>query len=165
MVAITGSELQAWVEETSLGWKKLITLHPEILSFPCEIRETKSVAQLLQHIVAVELRYAERLNELPQTLYESIPFDSAESIYATHDRAMELLRPLLEQDQQFWSKILEMKTRSAGTLRASRRTVLVHLLMHSIRHYAQLATLVREKGVSPNWEMDYIFMEAAQPAG
>lgn len=161
MVAITGTELQEWVEETSRGWKRLISAHPEILSFPCDIyRETQSVAELLQHIVAVELRYAERLNGLPETPYESIPSDSVEAVYATHDRAMELLRPLMERDEVFWEAVLEFKTRSAGTLRATRRTVLVHLLMHSIRHYAQLATLVRKQGVAPDWGMDYIVSHA-----
>lgn len=158
MVALTGIELLDWVEETSRGWKRLISAHPEILSFPCDIRETKNVAQLLQHIVAVELRYAERLNELPETSYESIPYDSAVVIYATHGRAMELLRPLMNRDDRFWETILEMKTRSAGILRATRRTVLVHLLTHSIRHYAQLATLARKQGIAPDWAMDYIMM-------
>jgi uncharacterized damage-inducible protein DinB len=164
MVAITGFELQKWAEQTSRGWKHLVTTHHEILSFPCDIRETKSVAELLQHIVAVELRYAERLNDLPQTLYESIPFDSARAIYATHDRAMGMLRPLLERDEQFWEAVIEFKTRSAGTLRASRRAVLIHLLMHSVRHYAQLASLVRKQGITPGWEMDYLFMDAAPAA-
>ena len=158
MVAITGPELQDWAEHTSRGWKNLISAHPEILSFPCDIRETKSVAGFLQHIVAVELRYAERLNGIPETPYESVPFDSVDSIYATHDRAMELLRPLMNRDDPFWETILEFKTRSAGILRASRRTVLVHLLTHSIRHYAQLATLVRQHGIAPDWGMDYILM-------
>lgn len=159
MVAITGTELLDWVEETSRGWKKLIATHPEILAFPCDIRETKCVAQLLQHIAAVELRYAERLNELPETPYELIPCTSAEVIYATHDRAMELLRPLMDRDDHFWETVLEMKTRSAGILRATRRTVLVHLLTHSIRHYGQLATLTRKQGVAPDWAMDYIMMQ------
>jgi uncharacterized damage-inducible protein DinB len=162
MVAITGIELLDWVEETSRGWKRLISAHPEILSFPCDIRETKNVAQLLQHIVAVELRYAERLNELPQTPYESIPYDSVEAIYTTHDRAIEMLRPLLNRDDSFWEEVLEMKTRSAGVLRATRRTVLAHLLTHSIRHYAQLATLSRQQGVPPDFAMDYILMQARQ---
>ncbi len=158
MVAITGMELLEWVEETSRGWKRFIDAHPEILSFPCDIRKTKSVAGLLQHIVAVELRYAERLNGLQETPYESIPYDSAEVIYATHNRAMELLRPLMERDDRFWNTVLEMQTRSAGILHAPARTVLVHLLTHSIRHYAQLATLVRKQGVAPDFAMDYILM-------
>jgi hypothetical protein len=32
--------------------------------------------------------------------------------------------------------------------------------MHGIRHYAQLATLVRQHGVAPDWPMDYLFMGA-----
>ena len=42
--------------------------------------------------------------------------------------------------------------------RATRRTILVHLAMHGIRHYAQLATIVRQQGVKPDWGMDYLFM-------
>jgi uncharacterized damage-inducible protein DinB len=158
MVAITGAELQAWVEHTSDLWKKLLTEHPEILAFPCDIRETQSVAQVLQHIVAVELRYAERLNELPQTDYAAISYDTAEAIYATHTRAMDLLRPLLDRDEQYWETILEMQTRSSGIFRASRRTVLAHMLTHSIRHYAQLGTLVRQHGITHNLPMDYLYM-------
>jgi uncharacterized damage-inducible protein DinB len=158
MVAITAEELQEWVENMSSRWRKLLSTHPEILSFPCDIRETSTVAQLLQHIVAVELRYAERLNELPQTEYGGIPYNSVDALYATHDRAMEMLRPLLNRDEAFWETVLEMKTRSAGILRASRRTVLVHLLTHSVRHYAQLATLVRNHGIPSGIDMDYILM-------
>ena len=158
MVAITGAELQTWLEEVSSNWKRLIHTNPEILSFPCDIRETKSVAQLLQHIVAVELRYAERLNGIPETAYQAIPYSSAEEIYLTHDRAMKLLGPLMERDEVFWETVLEFQTRSAATLRAKRKTVLIHLLTHGIRHYAQLATLVRKLGVIPDFAMDYIFM-------
>lgn len=164
MVAITGEELQEWVEHMSDGWRKLLSAHPEILSFPCDIRETSTVAQLLQHIVAVELRYAERLNELPQTEYSGIPYDSVEALYATHDRAMELLRLLMVRDEAFWETVLEFKTRSAGILRASRRTVLAHLLTHSVRHYAQLATLVRNHGIPSGLDMDYILMRLVPAA-
>jgi len=36
--------------------------------------------------------------------------------------------------------------------------VLFHALLHGIRHYAQLATLVRQHGIKPEWPMDYLFM-------
>lgn len=85
-----------------------------------------------------------------------------EAIYATHDRAVELLRPLMDRDDSFWETVLEMKTRSAGVLRATRRTVLAHLLTHSIRHYAQLATLARKQGVPPDFAMDYIQMQGTR---
>jgi len=162
MTALTIDELQAWVERTTLGWRQLVAKNPQMLSLPCDVRETSSVAQLLQHIVAVELRYAQRLRGLPQSDYSTIPYGSSEEIFATHDRAMELLRGLPEWSPAEWEEILEFPTRSAGTLRASRRTILVHLFTHSIRHYAQLATLARHHGVRPDWEMDYLFMGLEQ---
>ncbi len=54
---------------------------------------------------------------------------------------------------------MELPTRSAGVVLVARRAVLVHLAMHAIRHYAQLATLVRQNGVKPGWAMDYLFVE------
>jgi uncharacterized damage-inducible protein DinB len=128
-----------------------------VLSLPCDVRESNTVAQLLQHIVAVELRYAERLRGIPESNYDAIPYSSGEEIFATHDRAMELLRGLPNWSPADWETTLEFNTRSAGTLQASRRVILVHLFMHSIRHYAQLATLVRHHGVRPGWEMDYLW--------
>lgn len=159
MNALSGLELMAWVEKTSAGWKALVEEHPGVLRLPCDIRDTKTVGELLQHIVAVELRYAERLADLPETQYERIGYGSAEEIYATHRQAMGLLRELMERGDYDWEQRIEFATRSAGRVRSSRRTVLVHLLMHSIRHYAQLATLVRKQGIRPGWAMDYMFMD------
>ena len=163
MIAITGEQLLAYVEYTTDKFKKLLTTHPEILAFPCDIRETQSVAQLLQHIVAVELRYPERLLELPQTDYAAIPYDSVDAIYATHSQAMDLIRLLLEKDEAWWEEVLEFKTRSAGIMRVSRRTALVQSLTHSIRHYAQLATLVRHHGITADLPLDYIVMGLLPP--
>jgi uncharacterized damage-inducible protein DinB len=160
MTALTGSELLAWVEQTSTGWRHLVDEHPEMLSLPCDVRETSTVAGLLQHIVAVELRYAQRLSEMKQSSYDEIGFSSGKELFATHDRAMALLNELLSRDEIRWEEKIEFATRSAGTLQATRRVVLVHLLMHSIRHYAQLATLVRQHGIVPNWQMDYLFMRS-----
>lgn len=158
MTALTGDELIEWLEATSAGWKKLLENHPEAMKLPCDVRETQSVAELLQHIVAVELRYAERLTGVPETPYEAILHDSAEHLYATHDRAMEQIHGIMDRGEAFWEEWISFATRSGGMMRATRRTVLVHALMHSIRHYAQLATLVRQHGIVPHWPMDYLFL-------
>jgi uncharacterized damage-inducible protein DinB len=123
------------------------------------VREVSNAGGLLQHIVAVELRYAERLAGLPTSDYAAIAFDSPDAIYATHQRAVELFRQQLETDVD-WNEQMEYSTRSLGMLRSSRRAVLFHAILHSVRHYAQLATLVRQHGISPGWPMDYLFMDA-----
>jgi len=148
----------AWVDRTSVGWRELIAAHPESLRIACDIRDTRSVGELLQHIVAAELRYAERLSGRTETPYETVEYGSAAAIYATHDKAMGYLQQLDAHPEAYWEEWIEFRTRSSGTMRATRRTIFLHLLMHSIRHYAQLATLLRQHGIAPNWAMDYLFM-------
>lgn len=151
----------AWVDRTSDRWKDVLVSHPEALNFPCDIRETKNLGGLLQHVVAVELRYAERLRALPETPYESIPNETAEAIYEVHHRAMQLLLPLSQHGDEWWQHVLEFGTRSGGQMKASRRVIYFHLLLHSVRHYAQLATIVRQHGIDPGWMMDYLDMRLA----
>ena len=155
--SLTAQDLLAWLEKTSTGWQQLLITHPEILAIPCDIMGVRTVAQLLQHIVAVELRYAQRVADLPVSDYADVSFDTAESIYATHSRAMSILNGLLATDID-WDAPLEFVTRSMGPARSPRKTILFHTLLHSIRHYAQLATLARQHGIKPNWAMDYLFM-------
>ena len=157
--ALSAGEMLDWLETTSQRWCALVEGHPEILAMPCDVRGVSTAGGLLQHIVAVEMRYAERLAGLPQTDYAAIAYDSAEAIYAVHSRGMALLREQLDSTVK-WDETIEFPTRSSGTLRASRKTIFFHATMHSIRHYAQLATLVRHHGVTPGWEMDYLFTGA-----
>jgi uncharacterized damage-inducible protein DinB len=155
--ALSADEVMAWLDTTSKNWRALIEEHPEILNLPCDVMGVGTVGGLLQHIVAVELRFADQLSGLPPTEYAAIPFDSAAAIYATHDRAMKMFRELLAEGGD-WDAKFEFVTRSMGPMRSTRKTVLFHAILHGIRHYTQLATLVRQHGIKPGWPMDYLFM-------
>jgi uncharacterized damage-inducible protein DinB len=155
---LTADEVLAWLEKTSSGWRALIEQNPQVLDLPSDIAGTQTVGGLLQHVVAVELRYAERLAGLQATDYAKIAYDSAASIYATHDRAIQLFRDELAREID-WNERIEFVTRSMGPARASRKAVLFHAMLHGIRHYGQLATLVRREGIKPNWAMDYLMMD------
>ena len=104
-------------------------------------------------------RSAERLAGLPTSDYATIPFDSVESIYAIHDHAAAIFRQIFTSDTD-WEEPIDFTTRTMGSLRSDRKTILFHALLHGIRHYAQLASLVRQCGVKPDWPMDYLFMHA-----
>lgn len=159
---MTATEALVWLESTSTHWRKFLNEHPAILALPCGIAKTTTIAGLLQHIVAVELRYAERISGTPETDYEKIPFDTVEAVYATHDRAITLYRKALEGSLD-WNTEIEFATRSAGRLRASYKTIFFHAVFHGIRHYAQLGTLAREHGYTTNWFGDYLIMGARRP--
>ncbi len=160
-------DLLRWNDLTAQRWRDFVRAHPELLRLPCDVRDSGDVAHVLQHIVAVELRYAERLSGLPESSYDAIPCDphdpdTADALFTSHTHALDLVRPLLAGEAFDWNEVIEFQTISLGRLRATRRDVLLHMLLHSIRHYAQLATLVRSRGFKPDWPMDFLFVNASR---
>jgi uncharacterized damage-inducible protein DinB len=155
---LTCSELLAWSDETFAKWEALLGANPVALDFPCDIYKSKTVRDLLVHIVAVELRYAQRLTGEQVTPYEEILAGSVKEIFEVHRRTLARQRALLPGDR--WDEVLEFPTLTAGTIRASRKKLFIHALMHGIRHFAQLATLVRQHGIKPGWQMDFLASSA-----
>jgi hypothetical protein len=73
-LSMNGSELLAWNEETLTRWLGLFEEKPELLALPCDIApDVTHVGQLMQHIVAVELRYALRLIDGEPVSYDQVP--------------------------------------------------------------------------------------------
>jgi uncharacterized damage-inducible protein DinB len=160
MPSLSAEEVLHWNDTAARNWQRLLERHPEALGLPCDVRDGSTVADLLQHIVAVELRYAQRLADQPISDYADIPKSTVADLFATHDRAIATLRNLIADSAFDWELELELVTRSIGTLIATRRTVLFHALLHGTRHYAQLAMLLRHSGIAADFEMDYLMMGA-----
>ena len=51
---------------------------------------------------------------------------------------------------------LTFPTLTAGTLSASKRKIVTHMLLHGVRHWAQLAAALREAGFAQS-RHDFIF--------
>ncbi|HEV2578230.1 MAG TPA: DinB family protein [Acidobacteriaceae bacterium] len=159
-LSISVENLLAWNDATTQHWRDFFHANPLQLLLPCDIRNSKTVADTLQHIVAVELRYAQRLAGLPESSYDEIPKDSIDTLLTAHTLAFDLVRTLLANPSYDWSTEITFDTLTLGRLRASRETILLHLTLHSIRHYAQLATLLRQQGFKHTQPMDYLFIAA-----
>ncbi len=157
-LALSATELLQWNDLTAQGWKALLAANPEAIDMPCDVYRVGTVRGLVRHIVAVELRYSERLSGEPVTPYEQVPDGSVEVLFGLHGAALERYRKLLADASVNWDEMLEFSTISMGTRSAKRKTILFHALLHGIRHYAQLATLVRQYGIKPDWPMDFLFM-------
>jgi uncharacterized damage-inducible protein DinB len=155
--ALTAQDVLKWYEATSENWRKFLAENPAILAIPCDIANAKTVAEFMQHIVAVELRWAERIVRTAETPFEQVAFDSVDVIYATHDHATEIFKQALAADID-WNQIIEFQTRTYGGARATLKTIYFHALLHTIRHYAQLGTLVRQHGYKFTSPGDYLLM-------
>src|SRR5277367_5192199 len=86
--SFNAEELLQWNDLTAQRWKALLAANPAAIEFPCDVYGVGTVRGLLRHIVAVELRYAERLSGEPVTPYEQIPDGAAELLFGIHDTAI-----------------------------------------------------------------------------
>ncbi len=167
MRGLSFGELLDYSAEESNHWRDFFKQHPDALDVPCDIAQTKTVEVVL-HIVAVQIRYAERLLNMPITEYESLAARLAqrkpgqgkpgEELFALPRKSLEDLRSFaIAANDSDWDSLLTFPTRSAGELTASRRKIFIHALLHGVRHWAQLSTHLRQKGYKQDWMHDFIF--------
>lgn len=161
--AITLDELLADNDAATEKWKAWFAANPAALEVPCAIYNSGTVRGLLKHIFAVELRHSQRLLGQEVTSYDAIPVGSLEDLMAIHAQAIQNLRKFLSTaSDAALLEVIPLQTVSAGTLHASRRKLCAHILLHSMRHQAQLTSLLREAGYKTDWPKDFLFSEALE---
>jgi uncharacterized damage-inducible protein DinB len=160
--ALSFRELLDYTAAEAAHWHHWLAQQPgEVLDVPVGEGRTATVRGLLQHIVAVERRYTDRLRDEPVTSYEAIPTESVDALFAAFDDARARLEHYLAAaTADDLTRRLEFQTITAGTLSASARKIVVHTLLHSVRHWAQLATILRQHGRATDWMHDLLFSEA-----
>ncbi|HET9088028.1 MAG TPA: DinB family protein [Acidobacteriaceae bacterium] len=142
-------------------WLTWFASSPAALDVPCDIYNSGTVRGLLKHIFAVELRHSQRLLGQEVVAYDAIPVGSLDDLSSVHLQGGNNLKTFLaEANEGALEEIIALQTVSAGTLHASRRKLFVHILLHSMRHWAQLATVLREAGFKTDWPKDFLFSEA-----
>ncbi len=147
-VSIAMEELLAWNEEAARLWKQWLEANPAVLELPCGIGGAATVQDFVRHIWGVELRRAERLQGTPETPKDALPAGPVEALYDLHRRATVIYKKLLADPNENWEGPYTLKAPSFPPEQrtCTRRKVLGHALLHSPRHWAQLATLVRNAG-------------------
>ena len=162
MRGLSFGELLDYSAEESNHWRDFFKQHPDALDVPCDIAGTKTVREMVLHIVIVQMRYAERLLNMPITEYDQLSARLAqgkpgEELFVLSRKSLEDLRSFaIAANDADWDGTLTFPTRSAGELTASRRKIFIHALVHGVRHWAQLSTHLRQKGYKQDWMHDFI---------
>ena len=151
--ALTFRELLDYTATENERWERWLTAQPEsILDVPVGEGRTATVRGLLQHIFAVERRYADRLQDQPASDYGVIDTSSVASLFAGGRDARERLEQYLATaTDDDLGRRLEFQTLTAGKQAASARKIVAHTLLHGVRHWAQLATALRQSGYTTDW--------------
>ena len=160
MRGLSFGELLDYTSEETNHWRDWFKKNPAALDVSTDIAGAKNVREVVLHVVAVQMRYAERLLNLPITEYESLSSKTGDELFTLAHKSVEDLRSFaVAANDADWDGTLTFPTRTAGTLTASRRKIFVHALMHGVRHWAQLATFLRQKGYKQEWPHDFIFSQ------
>jgi len=109
------------------------------------------------HIFAVELRYAQRLLDQEVTPWEGFPQTSIEDVFELGDNARsQLVDFLTSAPESELDRVLTFQTLTAGTVTASKHKIASNIFLHGIRHWAQIATVLRQQSFSDQWSHDML---------
>ena len=118
-----------------------------------------TVGELVRHIFSAEKRYVERLLGKPLTDTSTVPADNLEALFQFGDESRRNLKDFVESfPAEQWDVPFEFKLMNS-MLRVTPRKIIVHVLVHEMRHWAQVATLLRLNGVTGDFH-DFLFSPA-----
>ena len=154
--------LLAYRDAETARWRAWFAAHPaEALEVRLGDGEIGSVRRLVRHVFAVELRYGQRLVNEPVTGWEEFTEETLDEIFALGDRARRLVdRFLAAATDEVFRERLTFATLSAGTITVSRHKIMANFVNHGVRHWAQIATALRQHGYGDQWPHDLLVSDA-----
>ena len=160
--SVSLKELLAWNDEAAVFWNEHLGANSKLLEVPCDIGHAGTVQGFVRHIWGVELIWAQRLAGLPRTAGADMPKEPLVALFGLHVLAMQIYRKILDDPAHDWAQTLTLDydwlPESVRT--GTHRKFLAHAMFHSHRHWAQLATLVREAGHPAEFKGDLLFSQA-----
>ena len=159
---VSFDELLRHNEEETERWRGFFRAHPQALDLKVEMAQMKDLRGAVQHIFVVELLYAEVMAgaKREKIRWEDFPANTQKELFGNHDRAIELLRKVMAQNLR-WDETLTFGNRDF-TVTATRRKMFMHVMLHSIRHWAQIAMVLRQNGFKQDWQHDFIFTKVME---
>lgn len=117
----------------------------------------ETIGGVALHIFAVEQRYAQRLLDQEVTPWEGFPQTSIEDVFELGDNARaQLVDFLTSAPESELDRVLTFQTLTAGTVTASKHKIASNVFLHGIRHWGQVATVLRQNGFAEQWSHDLL---------
>jgi len=109
------------------------------------------------HIFAVELRYAQRLLDQEVTSWEDFRQTSIDDVFELGNHARsQLVQFLTSARESELDRVLTFQTLTAGIVTASKYKIASNIFLHDIRHWGQIATVLRQNGFADQWSHDML---------
>lgn len=162
-IHITLDDLLTYTTWQRESWLAQLRKHAEqvlkISAGPHGDGRFQTLGDLVRHIFSAEKRYVDRLSGRPLTDPSSIPNDNLEALFHFGQQSRRDLEQLIgDFPAQEWDAVKEFKI-VEHVIRVTPRKIITHVLLHEIRHWAQIGTLLRLNGYAVELH-DFLFSPA-----
>jgi uncharacterized damage-inducible protein DinB len=157
---ITTNDLLEYTDWERAQWMEWMRPHGvavlEVGAGPHGDGRFTKVGDLVKHIFSAEKRYVERFSNRPLTDPATIPLANLEGLFQFGQRSRRELREFIQSfTAEDGDRPVEFQIMNRS-LSASPRKIVAHVLMHEIRHWAQIGTLLRLNGLKVDFH-DFLF--------
>jgi uncharacterized damage-inducible protein DinB len=154
-------ELLRYSSEERDKWRRWLAARPAALDAAVQASgRFPTVGKLIDHIFLVERRHLQRLAGQPVTETTGLTGNNVAPLFdygASVRREMEQFLRELDEEEADAVRTIEVRDRQ-WTM--SPRKLLFHILLHELRHWAQIALAVRLGGFDPPGEHDLFHSSA-----
>lgn len=160
-LTISFTELRHYTNVERERWRSWFDAHPAAMEAPIQPEgRLPTVGKLIDHIFLVERRYLQRLTETPLSDSTGLTGSNAPPLfdYGASVRR-ELEQYVADLDDDVADQARTFIVREQEWLMTPRK-VLFHILLHEIRHWAQIALAVRLAGLEPPGDHDLLYSKA-----
>jgi uncharacterized damage-inducible protein DinB len=164
-VPVDFNRLMDYVQHERGKWKTWLEADPSRLRLPFQPgARFPTINSLIDHVFWVERRHLCRLQGAPLVETTGVAEGDIAGLFAFADRAHADLRQYVAglTDAQAGEVMSWTAPAPIGPLSMTRGKLAIHILLHEVRHMAQLAYAARLAGVDPPGQHDYFaFPEGA----
>jgi len=164
---LTIDEMLAYTDEERAKWESWFSERgSDALKIAVPMDAHPTVGALLLHCFWAELFYAlwmrgDMLTEERVTREnEALQDGGSDTIFAFGRKARGAMREFTNAaTEEDWSRDHEVEGRGLRIAGPARKLI-THILIHEIRHFAQIALAVRQNGLTPPGDHDLLFSES-----
>ena len=164
-VSISFADLLRYEETETARWRAWLAKQPaEVLDLPFgdSARHMGTVREMLWHIFITEWVYGCVLNGESFDGWDRFKKETLDDLFGIQREAHRLLSAYLATASD--ADMTKRQTLSARgtTIEGSARKFLTHTFLHSLRHWAQIATVLRQNGHQTDWQHDYVLCDVME---
>ena len=162
MITLNYDELLRYTNGERERWRTWFTSHPAAMESPVQAADARlpTVGKLIDHIFIVERRHLQRLRQEPLSDSTGLSAQNAPPLFdygASVRRELESFVETLDEDQADEMRTFDVQNQQWPM---TPRKLLFHILLHEIRHWAQIALAVRLAGFEPPGQHDLFYSRA-----